>query len=161
MKNSFLILYFFSILTSVLFAESVQIQSKNITLDKNKEFSIFEKDVVIVTEQKDTIKSDYAEYRKKEGIIRLERNIIATDKENNRITTNFAEYNEIEKIFTSKGQTEILTSEKYLIVGSDIILNNKTNIIKSDKEAKITDQDNNKFIYKILNITQKVIFSNL
>ena len=52
MKNSFLILYFFSILTSALFAESVQIQSKNITLDKNKEFSIFEKDVVIITEQK-------------------------------------------------------------------------------------------------------------
>ena len=98
MKNSFLILYFFSILTSVLFAESVQIQSKNITLDKNKEFSIFEKDVVIITEQKDEIKSDYAEYRKKEGIIKLERNIVATDKENNRIKTNFAEYNEIEKI---------------------------------------------------------------
>ena len=143
MKNSFLILYFFSILTSVLFAESVQIQSKNITLDKNKEFSIFEKDVVIITEQEDTIKSDYAEYRKKEGIIKLEKNIIATDKENNRITTNFAQYNEIEKIFISQGQTEILTSEKYLIVGSDIILNNKTHIIKSDKEAKITDQDNN------------------
>ena len=36
MKNSFLIFYFFTILTSALLAESVQIQSKNITLDKNK-----------------------------------------------------------------------------------------------------------------------------
>ena len=143
MKNSFLIFYFFTILTSALLAESVQIQSKNITLDKNKEFSIFEEDVVIITEQKDKIKSDYAEYKKKEGIIKLEKNIVATDKQKNVITTNFAEYNEIEKIFISKGRTEILTSEKYLIEGSDIILNNKTNIIKSDKEAKITDQDDN------------------
>ena len=69
MKNSFLILYFFSILTSALFAESVQIQSKNITLDKNKEFSIFEKDVVIITEQEDTIKAIMLNTEKKRVLL--------------------------------------------------------------------------------------------
>ena len=50
-------------------ADNLTIQAKNISLDKNKEISIFEKEVVVKTENNKIIKSDYAEYSKKEFFI--------------------------------------------------------------------------------------------
>ena len=45
--------------------ENLFIESKNITVDKDKEVSIFENDVKVITEDNKVIKSDYAEYNKK------------------------------------------------------------------------------------------------
>ena len=55
-----------------------------------------------------------------------------------------AEYDEAKQIFKSRGKTKVVTSEKYLIEGKDIILDNLKKTIKSNKDALITDQDNNK-----------------
>ena len=49
------------------------------------------------------------------------------------------------KIFKTKGETNINTTENYLIEGKDIILDDKNKNIKSDKSAIITDIDNNLF----------------
>ena len=46
-------------------AENLVIEAKNISLDKNKETSIFEREVIVKTENNKIIKSDYAEYNKK------------------------------------------------------------------------------------------------
>ena len=60
----------------MLFAENVVIKSKNISLDKDKKVSIF-KNNVHGKNSKITIiiKSDYAEYDKQNGIIKLKNNI--------------------------------------------------------------------------------------
>ena len=72
-----------------LCAENLFIQSKNISIDKNKEVSIFKNDVLIKTQEKSTIKADYAEYNKKNGYLKLVNNIVATDIKNNIIKTNY------------------------------------------------------------------------
>ena len=49
MKNKTLIICF-TIFNTVLFGENLKINSKNITIDKNKEITIFENEVLIVEE---------------------------------------------------------------------------------------------------------------
>ena len=73
MKNNlifFLIVYFF---INPVFSEPLIIQSKNISLDKLKEITIFKDEVYIKTDQNHTIESDYAKYDKKNGIIKFKK----------------------------------------------------------------------------------------
>ena len=144
MRNKFLIVILALIIKCNLFAENITIQSKNITLDKNTEISIFEKDVEIKMENENKITSDYAEYNKKIGFIKLKNNVIAVNKEGDTIKTENAEYNEKTKIFISSGPTEIITSEKYVLEGSDIKFDNLQNFIVSNKNATIKDKEGNK-----------------
>ena len=144
MRNKFLITIYFMIFSSCLAAENIQIESKNITLDKNKQISIFENEVVVTTEDDDVIKSDFAEYNKLTGFIKFKQNIIATDKDNNIIKTNYAEYNEKDKILKTIGSTSVITTENYNIEGTDIILDNNERSIKSKNNTIITDQAGNK-----------------
>ena len=65
MKNSFLIIIFSFFFFVNGMTENLFIESKNITVDKDKEVSIFENDVKVITEDNKVIKSDYAEYNKK------------------------------------------------------------------------------------------------
>ena len=80
----------------------------------------------------------------KKGILILKSKIKGLDKENNLIETDFAKYNELSKVLETKGPTKITTSENYIIQGEDIIFDNLKKIIISNKNAQITDQDNNK-----------------
>ncbi len=144
MKSNFFFIFF---TTSLFFtnahAENLFIQSKNISLDKKKEISIFENEVLVRTEENNEIISDYAEYDKKKGLIKFKNNILVTDNKKNQIEANFVEYNDISKIFKTSGPTKILTSENYTILGEDITFSNKSNIINSNKRTVITDQDGN------------------
>ena len=66
MKNKFLYLIALIFLISFeLLAENLNIKSKNITVDKKSEVTIFKDEVYIEDEKKNIIKSDYAEYDKK------------------------------------------------------------------------------------------------
>ena len=163
MKNKisiFLILFFFS--NKFLFAENISIQSRSITIDKNQETSIFKDNVVIKTEDNDIIKSDFAEYNKILGNIKLKKNVSAIDKQNNSIKTERAEYNEKDKIFKSLGATTILTTEKYIIEGSDIILDNTKGVISSNANAVITDQEDNKiYLENFQYMTKNNIFKSI
>ena len=162
MKSKLFIIFFTFFIKSGLFAENIIIQSKNIKLDKNTEISIFEKNVEIKTEDGNIIKSDYAEYNKKTGFIKLKNNIIAVNKEGDVIETNYAEYSERTKIFSSVGPTKIVTSEKYLLEGSDIKFDNFKNFIISDKKATITDKENNKiFIENFEYLIKENIFKSV
>ena len=79
MKNKLLVFFVIFLLNSVVKAENLVIVSKNISIDKKNELSVFEGDVEITTSENKKIKSDYAEYNKKKGIIVLKDNIVATD----------------------------------------------------------------------------------
>ena len=79
------------------------------------------------------IESQYVKYNKKIGLLILKNDITATDSDGNRITTENAEFDENEEIFKTFGPTNIVTSEKYIVVGRDIIINNKNKTISSNE----------------------------
>ena len=64
MKNKILFIFFLFLYNSNVFAESIFIESKNISIDKNKETSIFENEVNVKTKDGYIITSDFAEYNK-------------------------------------------------------------------------------------------------
>ena len=144
MKNKFLVFFILIFLDSILKAENLLIESKKIILEKQKEFSIFEGDVVITTADNNIIKSDYAEYDKKKGIIILKKNVRAIDNKKNEIDSNYAIYNENLKVLQSIGFTKITTAENYIIIGDDIIFDDINSFITSNKKAIINDPDKNK-----------------
>ena len=122
MKNKILLILILLFLKNNTFAENLLIQAKDITLDKNKELSIFKNEVSIITEEKNTIKSNYAEFDRKKNIIKLKGNVIAKDNLNNTVSSEYAEYDDNTKIFRSLGPTEIITSENYKINGKILFL---------------------------------------
>ena len=144
MKNKYIIFLFVFFFSKVSLAENLNIEAKNIILDKNKELTVFEEEVKIKTEDKSTIKSDYAEYNKKKGFIILKDNIVYKDIKNNLIKTNYAEYDENKKFFKSLGKTEIITNKRYKITSENIFIDKINNIIKSNDKSIVTDLQKNK-----------------
>ena len=115
MKNKFIkIIIIYFFFHSYSFGENLKIESSTISIDKNTKVSIF----------KD--------------------NVVARDTNNNTVKTNYAEYQKDLGIFKSIGETTILTSEGFFIKGKDILFQNKINLIKSEKEAVLTDLEGNK-----------------
>ena len=141
MKNKFLIILLI-FLTGNSFAENLFITAENISLDKNKNLSIFEKNVIVKTKNKE-LKSDYAEYDREKGFLTLKDNISIIDEKKNILLTNQAIYNENEEIIKTIGKTKVETIEKYYIEGSDLLVDNTNKIIKSEKKSTIKDQDGN------------------
>ena len=75
-------------------AESLNITSKNISVDKKSEVTIFENEVLIKDTKNNTIQSEYAEYNKKLNLITLKKNVLAKDSKGNIFESDDAEYNE-------------------------------------------------------------------
>ena len=142
MRSKIYISLFTLVFFSNTFAEELLIQAKNITLDKDKVTTIFENDVVVKTKNK-TIKSQYVKYNKKIGLLILKKSIVAEDNENNVITSENAEFNENNGIFKTFGPTNIFTSENYEVKGRDIIINNQSKTISSNKLTTISDPEGN------------------
>ena len=88
MKNKilFFLMIFFSF--EKLYASSLQINSKNIILDKNKESSIFENEVFAKTDKNHTVQSEYAEYNKKTGKIIFKNNVRLEDEKKIKLSRN-------------------------------------------------------------------------
>ena len=125
MKNKFikfLIIFIIFFIKNTIHAENINIQSKEMSFDKDNEVSIFTKNVKIKTADENIINSEFAKYNKKLGIITLRDNIIVTDNKNNTLLhkAEYAEYFE-KKILKINGLAEIIT-ENYKIKGEDIIL---------------------------------------
>ena len=162
MKNK--LLFFLTILfvSSKLAAENFSIEAKNITLNKNTQISIFEREVIVKTQEDYIIKSDYAEYNKVDGIIIFKNNIYASDDKNNILETNYAKYNEKNKILETVGPTKVSTSEKYVIEGDDFLVDNEKRFIRSEKKSILTDKDNNRiFLDNFEYISKNNIFKSI
>ena len=143
MRSKYLIVLFFIFLCTKALGQSIQIQSKNISINKNDETTIFENEVVVKTEKK-TITSDFAKYDKKKGFLILRKNIVAKDKNNNIIEAEYAEYSELKKIFITTGQTKMTTSENYTIEAEDILFDNNNRLISSKNKSILKDLEGNK-----------------
>ena len=148
MKNNFFLIAFFIFFKTYSLADNVNISADKITLDKNKNLSIFENNVSIVMENNYKIKSAYAEYNKESGYLLLKNNISAIDEENNVVIAEFAEFNKFDKILKTKGKTKIITSEKYEVNTEDLIIDGNKDYIKSNNETTINDLEGNKIFLK-------------
>ena len=113
MKNKFLAVFLSILFFQPLMGENLNIQSSEIFIDKKSHLTIFKGEVV------------------------------AKDNKNNIFKTNYAEYKKDLKFLKSKGETTILTSEGYSLVGTNIIFDNKNRFIKSNDKATIKDLENN------------------
>ena len=142
MRSKYLIVLFFIFLCTKALGQSIQIQSKNITINKNNETTIFENEVVVKTENK-TITSDFVKYDKKKRFLIFRKNIVAKDNYNNIIEADYAEYSELKKILITTGQTKLTTSESYIIEAEDILFDNKNRFINSKNKSILKDLDGN------------------
>ncbi len=161
MKNKFLFIFIVFFLNTKLFAENIFIEAKNISLDKEKEISIFRNDVTVKTIDK-KITSQYAEYNKVIQEIILKDNIIAEDKLGNIIKADYAEYNNLKKIYKTVGPTTLVTSENYSLKGADIFFDNNNKIIRSDKKSILQDISGNKiFLENFEYLAKENIFKSV
>ncbi len=161
MRNKLIIILLSIFFSKPILAENLQIEAKNITLDKDKVTSIFENEVVVRTDNK-VIKSDFVKYNKKLGFLILKGNILATDNKKNTVEANYAEYSEKSKILKTVGATKLTTSENYILEGEDIIINNDKGFIKSDKNSILKDQDeNNIYLENFEYLTFNNIFKSI
>ena len=132
MKNNFIIILLSLFLFKPVLGETLNIKSKNISIDKNTKISIFKNDVT------------------------------AKDIENNLIKTNYAEFRKDLELFETKGKTTILTSEGYFLTGEDIIFDNKKKFITSNYPAIITDLEKNTIYLKNFEyFTDKKFFKSI
>ena len=125
MKNNFIKILLFFLLTNVSFADELEISAKNISLDKKKEISIFQDDVIII------------------------------DKDNNIIKTDYAVYDYKLQIIEAKGDTVITTSKGYIVETKDINFNKNKNFINSESSTLIKDVQNNKIYLENFNYQMK------
>ena len=95
MKNKiiFLILVFFF---NPLLADTLNIKSSTISIDKKTKLTLFKN------------------------------NVVARDEENNILETEYAEYNKETNVLITKDKTNITTSENFYLSGENIIFDNKS-----------------------------------
>ena len=116
-------------------------RSKNITLDKDKNTTVFKDNVSIKTIDK-TITSQFAEYNKSKEIIIL-KDGLAKDKFQNTIQTNYAVYDNNKNLFETEGSTILVTKENYTLEGERSYFDNENKEIKSDKPSILKDLSGN------------------
>tara|TARA_X000001036_G_scaffold431682_1_gene466364 strand:- start:796 stop:3105 length:2310 start_codon:yes stop_codon:yes gene_type:complete len=113
MKNKAIFFLLFMFFISQSFAENLNIQSLNITIDKKTKTTIFKNQVS------------------------------AKDEKNNQLLTEFAEYNKNLELLKTVGKTTLLTSEGFVVESKDVIFDNNKNYIRSDYPTTIKDLEKN------------------
>ncbi len=141
MRNKFYLIFLIFFLNNS-YAENLLITANNISLDKNSNISIFEKNVVVKTKNK-TLKSEFAKYDREIGQLILKGNISVEDERKNIMYADYAEYYENDEILKTVGKTKVETTEKYILNGQDLNVDNKKKIIKSAKKSILEDGDGN------------------
>jgi LPS-assembly protein len=162
MKNNFITFIILSLFTNNVMAENFSIKAENISIDKNKQTTIFNNNVIIKDEIGNIIKSNYAEYDRKKNIIYLKENIIINDLDNNILKTERATYNKNLQILKADGAMTLDSPKGYSLIGSDISLNNKKKIIFSENITILKDLDGNTISLENFEyISSKKIFKSL
>ena len=106
MKNSFLIIILI-LFPQFLWGENINIQAENISINKEKEITIFKDRVFIQDREFNSIKSDYAEYSKEKKFLLIKNNIEVIDKFGNILNAQSLDYALEKKILKSIRNTSI------------------------------------------------------
>ena len=162
MKNNFLLVLLFSIISNFLLADELDIKAKNITLDKKNNISIFENNVEVIDQLNNLFKADYVEYNKSTNFLLLKGNIYSKDVKGNIFKTEEATYDNDKKVFKSFGISNFETLNGYKVKTSDIFLDNKNGLISSQEKTIIEDRDNNKiYLNNFEYLREKNIFKSV
>lgn len=162
MKNNLAIILILFFTTINLYAENININAKNISIDKKKQITIFENDVVIIDDNKNTIKSEFASYDKNLDFFILKKNIFIKDIEGNILKGNEATYDKKIGLYKIIGKAKILTSTGYSVDASNITLDTLKKILTSEEKAKIEDLQNNLiFLDNFEYLSDKKIFKSI
>ena len=78
MKNKLLLFFLIFLNFQIAHSKDLLIQSKNISIDRKHKFN-FRNEVFVKTDENHTIESDYAEYDKKNGIIKFKEKVKMID----------------------------------------------------------------------------------
>ena len=133
MKNNFFysLLIFFTLSTFSLASEELKINSTSIQYDNINKITVFKGDVS------------------------------SEDEKGNKLFSQYAKYNKIKELFETQGETKIITSGGYEVIGSNIFLDNKKNIIYSNDSTKIFDKDGNQITVEMFNTGLSTLDSRL
>ena len=143
MKSNLIIVISLIFTCLKLQAKGLDIQAKDISIEKKNKITVFKEDVIIKTQENITIKTDYLEYNKESGLLKLKNNIKTIDDKSNTIETEYAEYDEKNKIFKSVGPTKIISSDGYVVNTDSVIFNKIENTIFSENTSEIIDKEGN------------------
>ena len=143
MKSKFIYLIILIFIERNIYAENIEINADNITLDKINQTTVFENNVIIKDQDGTVIKGNYAEYNKNKNTIYLKDKIIINDINKNILKSNEATLDRNLKILKTFGKTSFFSSEGYKLVSSDITIDNKKKLIFSRKTSQISDVKGN------------------
>ncbi len=155
MKSSFIKVLIFLFCANELFANELDISAKNISIDKKKDISIFQGDVIIKDENNNVIKSDYAIYNNKQENIEVKGAATIVTSEGYKIETENLNYNKTKKIILSKSSTEIHDPENNKIYLDNFEYQANKNIFKSIGYIKVIDVSKNVYEFSQIYIDEK------
>ncbi len=147
-----------------LTADDVDIISDQITLTDNGNIIKSLNSKAVIKDKKIHLEGNKSVYKKDKNEITLEGNVVFKDRiENITINTEEAKYNKSSDILKTRGKTIIKIENKYEVLSNNVVYNRKTQIIYSDNETTINDDQNN--IYNIIdkfkfNLINEIVSTN-
>jgi len=107
------------------------------------------------------INSSKIQYDNIKKITILEGNVNSKDEKGNKLFSEHATYNKLDALFETLGETKIITSNGFEVLGTNIVLDNKKKLIYSNNKTQILDKDGNKILVEMFNysILTNIFFS--
>ena len=156
------ILFFFINLN--IFADEIEIISDNIKILDNGDTIESTSTSAIIKKKKLYLEGNKSLYEKKKNLVTIIDDVIFLDNlKNIKIFTEEASYNQKKDTLVTKGTTTIKIEDKYNIKSKNVIYDRKLQVIFSNEQTTINDDQNN--IYNIkdrfkLDLIKEVISTN-
>ena len=154
MRNRFLKLLFFFLISKISYADNLDISAKNISIDKKNEITILKDNVIIRDTKGNIIKTEIANYNKKEVIISSGKTSILTS-EGYLVETKDLVFDNFRGLSSSEKKTTIKDPENNLIYLNNFEYRFRENIFKSVGEIKIIDNSKNSYEFSQLYVDEK------
>ena len=162
MKNKIFFVIFLNLFFNPVFAEGFDITAKEISIDKKNQITIFKNNVVIIDQNKNTIKAEYAKYDKIKNFFELKKNVQIEDKNGNIFFSENANYDKNSDVFLSIGETKINSKMGYNVITSDLTYDLKNKFVSSKNKTEIIDIDKNFiFLENFEYLTNENIFKSI
>ncbi len=150
MKNNFLFIFLLFFISKVSALENLDIQAKKISVDKKKEITIFQDEVVIKDNQNNYIKSDYVIFDKKLQKLNIQGKVGILTSEGYSVESENVTMDKQKSTLISESPTIITDVQKNKIYLNNFEYNSKEKKFKSIGDIKVNDNLNN--VYKFSQI---------
>tara|TARA_B100001057_G_scaffold483343_1_gene559937 strand:+ start:3165 stop:5480 length:2316 start_codon:yes stop_codon:yes gene_type:complete len=155
MKNNFFIIFICLFFSKVFALENLDIKSKKITIDKKKEVTTFQNEVIIKDEMNNIIKSDYVLYDNKLKRLDIKGNVIVFTAEGYSIKSENLILDEQKNLLFSKSSSTITDVQKNEIFLENFEYEIKEKKIKSIGNIQVNDRRGNTYKFSQIYIDEK------